>query len=53
MFVQGVSKKYDKSVVELVKSQNEEHEGNHDQGEDGFPPQHGGRRRENSGFSDL
>ena len=53
MFIQSVSKKYDKSVVELVQSQNEEHEGNHDQGEDGFPPQHGGSRRENSGFSDL
>ena len=46
VFVQGVSKKYDKSIVELVQSQNEEHEGNHDQGEDGFPPQHSGRHRQ-------
>jgi hypothetical protein len=53
VFVQGVSKKYDKSIVELVQSQNEEHEGNHDQGEDGFPPQHGGRHRVYSGFSDI
>jgi hypothetical protein len=40
---QGIGKKYDKSVIEFVPSQNEEHEGNNDQGEDGFPSQHDGR----------
>jgi hypothetical protein len=40
---QSVSEENDKGVVELVESQNYEHECNHHQGEDGLPAQHDDR----------